>query len=103
VNRKQKNILITGITIIVAELVVWYLQGIEVFTQTQKLIDKTTSLDRMLGIENKQFIDKFAFGLLPSGFSSLKEFSSVATLSLVIIFIIVFLLYLFRNKKKETI
>ena len=102
-NKKQRNILITGIILIITLLFIWYQQGLEVFTKTQVLIDKTTDLDRMLGIENKQFIDKFVFGLLPSGFSSLQELSSVAAFSAIIIFISGILIYSFKNKKKETI
>ena len=102
-NKKQRNILITGIFLIITLLFIWYQQGLEVFTKTQVLIDKTTDLDRMLGVENKQFIDKFVFGLLPSGFSSLQELSSVAAFSAIIIFISGILIYLFKNKKKETI
>ena len=102
-NKKQRNILITGIILIITLLFIWYQQGLEVFTKTQVLIDKTTDLDRMLGVENKQFIDKFVFGLLPSGFSSLQELSSVAAFSAIIIIISGILIYLFKNKKKETI
>ena len=100
-NKKQRNILIIGIILIAAVLIVWYSQGSEVFTKTQVLIDKTTDLDRMLGVENKKFVDKFVFGLLPSGFSSIIELLSVTTFSAIIIFITGFLIYLFKNKKKE--
>jgi hypothetical protein len=102
-NKKQRNILIIGIILISAVLIVWYSQGFEVFTKTQVLIDKTTDLDRMLGVENKKFVDKFVFGLLPSGFSSFLEVTSVATFLAIIIFISGILIYLFRNKKKETV
>ena len=100
-NKKQRNILITGIILIITLLFIWYQQGLEVFTKTQVLIDKTTDLDRMLGVENKQFIDKFVFGLLPSGFSSLQELSSVAAFSAIIIFISGILIYLFKTKRKK--
>lgn len=102
-NKKQKNTIIIGIILIAVVLILWIAQGGEIFTKTQIIIDKTTDLDRMLGIQNKQFVDKFVFGLLPSGFGSVMEFLSASTLGFTIIVISGFLIYLFKNKKKETL
>jgi hypothetical protein len=100
-NKKQKNTIIVGIILIVVVLLFWISQGGEIFTKTQIIIDKTSDLDKMLGIQNKEFIDKFVFGLLPSGFGLVVEFLSASTLGFTIIVISGFLIYLFKNKKKE--
>jgi uncharacterized membrane protein len=101
-NKNQKYIAVIGIILIAITLYYWYSQGSEVFTKTQVLVDKTTDLDRMLGVENKQYVDQFVFGLLPSGFASIAEISSVASLSAVVIILAGILIYLFRNKRKES-
>lgn len=91
-NSKQKLILMIGIILIIALLSYWYSQGAELFTKTQVLVDKTTELDRMLGVENKQYVDKFIFGLDYAGAISL----AIAVISGILI-------YLFKNKRKETL
>lgn len=90
-NSKQKLTLIIGIILITMVLVYWYLQGAELFTKTKVLVDKTTELDRMLGVENKQYVDKFIFGLDYAGAISF----SIAIISGILI-------YLFKNKPKGT-
>ncbi|MFZ2323388.1 MAG: hypothetical protein WAV89_06810 [Ignavibacteriaceae bacterium] len=90
-NKNQKIVFATGIVLVVVAIVFWVSQGTEIFTKTQILVDKTTDLDRMLGVENKQYVDKFILGLdYAGGFSA-----GVAVISGILI-------YLFRNKKKET-
>ncbi len=101
-NKKQIYVLFTGVVVLVITLLIWYIQGAEVFTKTQILVDNTTDLDRMLGVENKQFIDKFVFGLLPSGITSVLEVISVFSIAGLTIFISGFFIYLFRNKRKDT-
>lgn len=91
-NSKQKLILIIGIILIIAVLSYWYSQGAEIFTKTQILVDKTTELDKMLGVENKQYVDKFILGLDYAG-----------SISLAIAVISGILMYLFKNKRKETL
>ena len=91
-NKNQKLVLIIGIILILSVLIYWFTQGAEIFTKSQILVDKTTDLDRMLGVENKQYVDKFVLGLdYAGGFSA-----AVALLSGIFI-------YLFRNKRKEKI
>ena len=90
-NKNQKYVLIIGTILIVLALVYWYTQGAEVLTKTQVIVDRTTDLDRMLGVENKEYVDKFVLGLDYAG-----GFSAVVTVLSGI------LIYLFRNKKKET-
>ena len=90
-NKNQKLVLIIGIILIAALLIYWFTQGAEIFTKTQVLIDKTTDLDRMLGVENKQYVDKFVLGLdYACGFSAALAAVSGS------------LIYLFRNKRKKT-
>lgn len=100
-NKNQKMVTGLGIFLIVITLFYWYSQGYEVFTKTKVLVDKTTDLDRMLGVENKEYIDKFVFGLLPSGMSSIMETISTASIAGVIVLLSGILIYLFRNKEKE--
>jgi hypothetical protein len=100
-NKNQKYVLVFGIIVIAITLFFWYSQGAQVFTKTQVLVDKTTDLDRMLGVENKQYVDQFVFGLFPSGITSIEEISSAASISGVIIALAGILIYLFRNKQKD--
>ncbi|MCU0343521.1 MAG: hypothetical protein MUF28_06830 [Ignavibacterium sp.] len=101
-NKNQKYIAAIGIILIGITLFYWYSQGAEVFTKTQVLVDKTTDLDRMLGVENKQYVDQFVFGLFPSGVSSLMEMSSTASISGAVVLLTGIFIYLFRNKRKVT-
>lgn len=101
-NKTQKYIIAIGIILIGITLIYWYSQGAEVFTKTQVLVDKTTDLDRMLGVENKQYVDQFVLGLFPSGMSSIMEMVSTASISGVVVLLTGILIYLFRNKRKET-
>jgi cbb3-type cytochrome oxidase subunit 3 len=100
-NKNQKYIAAIGIILIAITLFYWYSQGSEVFTKTQVLVDKTTDLDRMLGVENKQYVDQFVFGLFPSGMTSIAEISSAASISTIVVVLVGILIYLFRNKRKE--
>ena len=99
-NKNQKNVLIIGIILIVSVFIYRYAQGAEVFTKSQVLIDKTTDLDRMLGVENKEYIDQFVLGLFPSGMSSIAEMSSAASISGLVVLLSGILIYIFRNKRK---
>jgi hypothetical protein len=101
-NKNQKYVLSIGIILIASVLMYWYSQGAEVFTKTQVLVDKTTELDKMLGVENKQYVDQFVFGLFPSGMTTIMELASAASLSGVVIVLAGILIYLFSNKRKKT-
>lgn len=100
-NKSQKNTLALGIILLIITFTYWYIQGAEIFTKTQVLVDKTTELDKMLGVKNEQWVDKFVFGFFPSGMSSLLEMFSTASIGGAIVIITGILFYLFRNKKKE--
>lgn len=101
-NRSQKNVLATGIIFIIVTFIYWYTQGAQVFTKTQVLVDKTTELDKMLGVKNEQWIDQFVFGLFPSGTASIWEMISTASIAGVIVVVTGILFYLFKNKRKES-
>ena len=101
-NKNQKYALITGVILITVAIIYWFIQGGEVFTKTKILVDKTTELNRMLGIENKQYIDKFIFGLFPSGTSSVAELLSFATISGLVVALFGIFIYVLRTKKKES-
>jgi hypothetical protein len=101
-NKNQKYVLMIGIIPIIAVLLSWIIQGAEIFTKTQILVNKTTDLDRMLGVEHKEYVDKFILGLLPSGIGSVLELLSACTFSGIIIVIIGIVIYIFRNKSRET-
>ncbi len=102
-NKNQKYVLVIGIILIVSTLIYWLMQGAEIFTKTKVLVDKTTDLDRMLGVENRQYVNHFMFGFLPSGFSFSVEFLSVSVISGILIVISGILIYLFKTKQKESI
>ncbi len=101
-NKNQKTSIAIGIIFIVSTFIYWYSQGSVVFSKTQILVDKTSDLDRMLGVENKEYIDQFVFGLFPSGMTSAMEMISASSLSGMILVITGILIYLLKNKRKET-
>lgn len=101
-NKSQKNVLATGIIFIIVTFIYWYTQGAEIFTKTQILVDNTTELDKMLGVKNEQWVDKFVFGFFPSGMSSLMEMVSTVSVDGVIVVVTGILFYLFKNKRKES-
>lgn len=90
-NKNQKYVLTIGIILILAALILWITQGAEILTKTQILVDKTSDLDKMLGVKNQQYVDKFVLGLDYTG-----AFSAIITV------ITGIFIYLFKNKKKET-
>ena len=102
-NKNQKYVLVIGIVLIISTLTYWLIQGAAIFTKTKVLVDKTTDLDRMLGVENRQYVDHFMFGFLPSGFSVSLELLSVSVISGILIVISGILIYLFKTKQKESI
>jgi uncharacterized membrane protein affecting hemolysin expression len=101
-NINQKYVLLIGIIFITITLIYWYSQGTEIFTKTQVLVDQTTELDRMLGVENKKYVGQFVFGLLPSEMASITEMISALSIIGVVLVLSRILIYLFRNKKKKT-
>jgi hypothetical protein len=88
-NKKQKQVITIGITLIAATFIIWLLAGGDFFTKTQILVEKeVTELDQMLGVTpQKEYQDSFVFGLVPPGLVYTAEMISVATLSGVILLI----------------
>ena len=62
-NKRQKLILIIAAVLIVSVFIVWITTSGEILTKTQVLVDKTTDLDKMLGVKNESWENKFILGL----------------------------------------
>ena len=87
-NKKQKIVLVTGSIVIVASLIVWLAYGGEIFTKTQVLVEKK---DELFGWTDKQWVNKFVWGLdLSLLISAITAVISAA------------LLFIFRSKKKPS-
>jgi hypothetical protein len=87
-NKKQKTVLYSALSIILASFIMWIAYGREVFTKTQVLIEKKDEL--FPDMVQKEWIDKFIWGLDLS--SVIIGFTLLAT---------VILIYLFRTKKSN--
>jgi uncharacterized membrane protein YqiK len=59
-NRKQKVTITICLIIIFCVFVIWFLNGAEIFTKTQVLIEKK---DELFGTTYKEWKDKFVLGL----------------------------------------
>ena len=59
-NRKQKIILFTGLSIIGAALLFWLTSGAEIFTKTAVLVEKQ---DQLFGTACKEWENRFIPGL----------------------------------------
>ncbi|MCL4550277.1 MAG: hypothetical protein M1495_17120 [Bacteroidetes bacterium] len=87
-NKKQKTVLVTGSIVIVASLIVWLAYGGEIFTKTQVLVEKK---DELFGWTDKQWVNKFVWGLdLSLLISAITTVISAA------------LFFIFRSKKKPS-
>jgi len=86
-NKKQKVVLISTLTIIASSLIVWLAYGTEFFTKTQILVEQK---DELFGWTEKKWVDKFVWGLDLS-----------ATISGVAILVGAITFFIFRNKPKS--
>lgn len=59
-NKQQKRTIFIGLALIIVALIVWVGYGMEVFTKTQVIVEKT---DELFGTTYKEFEDKFILGL----------------------------------------
>ncbi len=84
-NKKQKIILIAVASVIVLSLIVWQIYGGEYFTKNQVLVEKK---DELFGFTEKQWVDKFIWGLDLS-----LLISGISAVSGGVLF------FIFRNKK----
>lgn len=90
-NKKQRILFLSALLSILGIILYWLMQGAEIFTKTKVIIDQTSELDKMLGVKNEVWVDKFVLGL---------DYSAVA---IVIILILTFILNnLLKNKQKES-
>jgi hypothetical protein len=88
-NEKQKSVLLVGISLIVGFFAVWIFTGGEIFSKSQILIEK---VDPLFGTTYKEWQDKFILGL---------DYTAAASAIVTVISII--LIYLLKNKNKESI
>ena len=91
-NKRQKLILLVALVLILSAFIVWLAGGAEMFTKTQVLVDKTTELDKMLGVKNEVWEDKLILGL-----DYTLGFSAIVAIISGILFI------LFKNRKNKEI
>lgn len=98
-NKNIKYIILTSVVLVLLTFLYWYMQGAETFTMTQVLVDKSTDLDRLLGVEHKEYVNQFIFGLLPSSMTSIKEMISAFSITGLIGLISGILIYLEKRKK----
>lgn len=59
-NAKQKRTFVIGLSLIIIVLLIWAAFGMEIFTKTQVIVEKT---DELFGTTYKEFEDKFILGL----------------------------------------
>lgn len=87
-NKKQKTVLLVASLVVLASFAIWLAYGGEIFTKTQVLVEKK---DELFGWTDKQWVNKFVWGLdLSLLISAITAVISGA------------LIFLFRNKKKPT-
>lgn len=87
-NKKQKLTLIIAIILIAAILIYWQTQGGEIFTKTQVQVER---VDELFNTTYMEWEDRFVLGLDYAGTIA----GAIAVISGIMIFI-------FRNKRKET-
>jgi hypothetical protein len=59
-NKQQKRTISIGLVLIIVALIVWVGYGMEIFTKTQVIVEKT---DELFGTTYKEFEDRFILGL----------------------------------------
>lgn len=87
-NKKQKLTLIIAIILIAAILIYWQTQGGEIFTKTQVQVER---VDELFNTTYMEWEDRFVLGLDYAGTIA----GAIVVISGVMIFIL-------RNKRKET-
>ncbi len=85
-NKNQKKTIYIGLALIIVVVLVWVGFGMEIFTKTQVIVEKT---DELFGTTYKEFEDKFILGL---DYTAAISFA-VLVISLIIAF--------FQRTKKE--
>lgn len=90
-NKSQKFLFIISALAIISTLVYWLSQGAEIFTKTKVLVDQTSELDKMLGVKNEVWVDKFILGL---------DYTAAIIIGILIITFIIN--YLLKTNRKES-
>lgn len=90
-NKSQKILFIISALAIISTLVYWLSQGAEIFTKTKVLVDQTSELDKMLGVKNEVWVDKFILGL---------DYTAAIIIGILIITFIIN--YLLKTNRKES-
>lgn len=91
-NKYLKIINTISVVLIISVIIFWLSQGGETFTKTKIIVDKSTELDKMLGVKNEVWVDKFILGLDYSAF-----------IIALILIITIALNYLLKTKRKESL
>jgi hypothetical protein len=86
-NTKQKRILVSALILISSTIIYWLISGAEIYTKTQVLIEKK---DELFGWTEKQWVNKFVFGL-----------DYAIGIVIMIVLISSVLILFFRNKNKR--
>jgi len=91
-NRNQIIVNLIALSFIVIIISYWIIQGAEIFTKTKILVDKTSELDKMLGVKNEVWVDQFILGL---------DYSIFAIA--IIVAITILINYILKTKRKESL
>ncbi len=59
-NKKQKNVIVISLSVIIISIIIWQIYGGEIFTKTQVLVE---TKDELFGWTEKKWEDKFIWGL----------------------------------------
>lgn len=59
-NKKQKNVIVISLSVIIVSIIIWQIYGGEIFTKTQVLVE---TKDELFGWTEKKWEDKFIWGL----------------------------------------
>lgn len=59
-NKKQKNVIVISLSVIIISIIIWQIYGGEIFTKTQVLVE---TKDELFGWTEKKWEDKFVWGL----------------------------------------
>jgi len=84
-NKKQKYVLISAVSIIIITFIIWISSGSEIFTKTQVLIEKK---DELFGWTEKQWVKKFVWGL-----------DLTLAIDFITIILSTFIFFIFKRKK----
>ncbi len=85
-NKYQKKTIYIGLALIIAVVLVWIGFGMEIFTKTKVIVEKT---DELFGTTYKEFEDKFILGL---------DYTAAISFA---VFVISFIIAFFQRTKND--